>query len=348
MNQVQESGTSPIAEILIVDDTPTNLRFLSAMLTESGYEVRKATSGRMALKSIDSQLPDLILLDIMMPQMNGYEVCHLLKASEATQDIPVIFLSALNEINDKVKAFKVGGVDYITKPFHVEEVLVRVENQLTIRRLQKKLQQQNEQLQAEIQERKHIEANLKIAYQKLQRLAHLDGLTHVANRRLFDQYLSQQWQQLMITQAPLSLILCDVDYFKLYNDTYGHQEGDECLKAVAQSIVQAVKMTLGEFAHSCLVARYGGEEFTVILPEISCDFAQKVAEAIRLEVLELQRVHQGSNISPYITLSLGIACLVPSENTQIETLILKADQALYQAKRQGRNRAVVLHFQELS
>lgn len=337
MNQSQQPAAEFTAEILIVDDTPINLRFLSVMLTESGYEVRKATNGQMALSSVKSQLPDLILLDIMMPKMNGYEVCHQLKNCKETQDIPVIFLSALEDITHKLQAFQAGGVDYITKPFQVEEVLMRVKNQLMIRQLQKDLQQKNLRLEAEIQERKRIEENLKIAYKKLKILADLDGLTQLANRRLFNHYLGEKWQELRKTQNPLSLILADVDYFKPYNDTYGHQEGDECLKAVAAAMVKAVNSTLGELAGACLVARYGGEEFTVILPNLGAGEAQTVAEAIRTAVINLERVHAQSPVASWVTISLGVASQIPGEESQPEHLILAADQALYYAKRQGRN-----------
>ncbi|WNZ27152.1 response regulator [Leptolyngbya sp. NK1-12] len=156
--------------ILVVDDTPNNLRLLSAMLTEQGYEVRRVISGQMALKTAAANPPDLILLDIKMPDMNGYEVCQHLKASERTREIPVIFISALDEVLDKVKAFAVGGIDYITKPFSEEEVFVRVENSLTIRKLQKQLQEQNERLKQEIAERQQIEVKLQYSEAKYRNL----------------------------------------------------------------------------------------------------------------------------------------------------------------------------------
>lgn len=158
-NQVQP----PKANILVVDDTPDNLRLLSAMLTQMGYEIRRVINGQTALKTAEAAPPDLILLDIMMPDMNGYEVCQRLKASSKTCDIPVIFISALDEVLDKVKAFAVGGVDYITKPFSEEEVFARVENNLTIRRLQKQLTEQNVRLQQEIRDRQKAESQLRLS-----------------------------------------------------------------------------------------------------------------------------------------------------------------------------------------
>ena len=169
MNSNQADVGKP--EILIVDDTPNNLRFLSTMLLEQGYEVRKSINGQMALRSVQSEPPNLILLDIRMPDMNGYEVCQKLKADEQTKDIPVIFLSALDDPMDKVMAFDVGGVDYITKPFQFEEVLARVKTHLTIRKLQKQLQDQNERLQQEIRKREQVEAELRQANERLQRFS---------------------------------------------------------------------------------------------------------------------------------------------------------------------------------
>lgn len=169
MNSNQANERQP--EILIVDDTPNNLRFLSTMLLEQEYEVRKAINGSMALKSVQLEPPDLILLDIRMPDMNGYEVCKQLKAEEQSKEIPVIFLSALDAPMDKVMAFDVGGVDYITKPFQFEEVLSRVKTHLTIRKLQKKLQEQNKRLQQEIRQREQVEAELREANERLQRFS---------------------------------------------------------------------------------------------------------------------------------------------------------------------------------
>jgi DNA-binding response OmpR family regulator len=183
--------------LLLVDDTPNNLRLLSAMLTDQGYDVRRVVNGQMALKTAQANPPDLILLDIKMPDMNGYEVCQHLKAIEQTQSIPVIFISALDEVLDKVKAFAVGGVDYITKPFSEEEVFARVENILTIRKLQQQLEIQNQQLQQKNIERQQLEVNLANSEAKYKHLFHnplvglfqirmSDGLFLAANQRLAD------------------------------------------------------------------------------------------------------------------------------------------------------------------
>ncbi|MBD2742813.1 PleD family two-component system response regulator [Coleofasciculus sp. FACHB-1120] len=335
-------------DILVVDDHPDNLRVLSAILSESGYQVRRAINGQLALKVTQNSPPALILLDILMPEMDGYAVCSLLKAHPQTAEIPVIFISALDDVFDKVKAFEVGGVDYITKPFQAAEVLARVKNQLIIRNLYLQLQkqaqkiaEQNASLQQEIQERKRAESALVEANLKLQRLASLDSLTGVANRRQFNESLNKEWQRMAREQFPLSLILGDIDYFKKYNDTYGHLAGDFCLQQVAQAISRAIRRPAD------ILARYGGEEFAVILPNTKAEGALKVAEAVRHEVLNLKIAHAQSAVNKYVTLSLGVFTLVPQYNSDPSTLIAAADKALYEAKEQGRNRSSFKTFESL-
>lgn len=324
--------------ILLVDDTPDNLRVLSSILTKHGYYLRKALNGEMAISAAHALIPDLILLDINMPAMNGYEVCRALKQSEKTRHIPIIFISVLDEVLDKVKAFQVGGIDYITKPFQLEEVIVRIENQLKIQRLQAELHEKNRVLEEknallmqEIAQRINAENALKQANYKLQQLACIDSLTQVSNRRKFDDYLQQEWSRLKRQNRPLSLILCDIDYFKAYNDTYGHPAGDECLKQVAQAICQAVKRP-GD-----LVARYGGEEFAAILPHTNDTGALSVARNIQREIQQLDIEHSASDVCDIVTISLGISTLIPTSEDSIHALILSADKALYQAKQSGRN-----------
>ena len=207
-------------EILIVDDNPINLDLLSGLLREHNYRVRAAINGRRALTAIRSCLPDLVMLDITMPEMDGYEVCRQIKADELTRDIPVIFISALDEVIDKVRAFEIGGVDYVTKPFQFGEVLVRIENQLKISRLQREMERKNLELQQSYMQ-------LERANRMLKALSYLDALTGIANRRHFDEALDQEWRRATRTAAPLSLVMIDIDFFKAFNDFYGHQGGDE-------------------------------------------------------------------------------------------------------------------------
>lgn len=325
---------SSIADIFIVDDHPNNLQVLSILLTTEGYRVRKATSGSLALKSIQIEPPDLILLDISMPDLDGYEVCRQLKQNPQTQDIPIIFLSAFSEIHEKVKAFQSGGLDYISKPFHPAEVLVRVQTHLHLRRLQQQLQQQNAQLEREVRDRRRAEAALAIANEELLQLASTDVLTQVANRRAFDERLRQEWQRLAREQQPLSLILIDIDFFKSYNDTYGHPAGDTCLCQVASMLQVAAKRPAD------LVARYGGEEFVILLPNTEELGATQVALEIQTGVRSLNLPHSGSLCSHQVTLSMGMACTVPQLDIHFSDLIARADRALYQAKHAGRDRII--------
>jgi diguanylate cyclase (GGDEF)-like protein len=321
--------------ILLVDDQPVNLRLLANLLVSRGYEVRAVTSGKMALTVVQTAKPDLILLDICMPGIDGYEVCQTLKADPHTQDIPVIFVSALNEVFDKVRAFEVGGVDYITKPFHLAEVLARVETHLTLKRLQQQLREQNKRLQREVRDRLAAEAALQTANQELERLASLDGLTKVANRRGFDHRLEIEWRRLSREKSSLALVLCDVDHFKLYNDHYGHQAGDICLQKIAQAIEQCTRRSAD------LVARYGGEEFVVVLPNTDLEGAQHIASSIQHRIASLQIPHAQHSSSPFVTVSMGVAAIYPTPDRHSSELVAAADQALYTAKHQGRDRYCV-------
>ena len=571
--------------ILIVDDQSENIQIITRMLCDRGYKLRKAINGEMALTSAFSKPPNLILLDIVMPGMDGYEVCKRLKENPTTSEIPIIFISALDEAFNKVKAFEMGGVDYITKPFQFQEVLVRIQLQLRLQHQKQQLEEQNQKLRQEITKREQVETHLRLfdqaisacrngviitdatqsdnpiiyvnrsfekisgysaaevlgkncrflqgedrdqpnldiirnalkndedcsvilrnyrkdgtlfwnevslspvvdesgnvthyigiqtditerkkieealqkseekfasafraspdpmvistleegrylevnesfcrlmgyrreevidqtvedlqiwanpqdrlikikalkeagfiynqesefstktgeiktilisaelievehqtciltvakditerrriwaaleaANRKLRHLAHVDGLTQIANRRHFDETLEQEWSRATRERQPISLILCDVDYFKAYNDYYGHQRGDECLIQVAQGMNQVVRRSTD------LVARYGGEEFVVILPNTNVEGAMQVAQLIRDRIRQLKIPHAKSDVSQYITLSLGISSVIPSYIITSDSLINAADSALYQAKQQGRDRIII-------
>lgn len=336
------------AEIVVIDDNPANLRLLVELLSEQGYRVRPARDGTTAIEAIKASLPDLILLDILMPQLDGYEICQKLKADPQTQEIPIIFLSAFNDGLDKAKAFAIGGADYITKPFEIEEVLARIANQLSLRSLHQQLKWQNEKLRQEICIRQEIEQELRKSQDaleqanlQLENLATTDSLTQIANRRQFDRCLEEEWFRLKREKLPLSLVFCDVDYFKQYNDSYGHLAGDRCLKVIARAIDFQVRR------QGDLLARYGGEEFAVILPNTDCLGAIQVAESMRAIVQQMQITHARSRASNFVTISLGVSSIVPTEALSAQHLIATADTALYQAKEKGRNRVEFLQLSRL-
>lgn len=318
-------------DVLIVDDTPENLTVLREILTEQDYHVRPAISGDLALKAIQAENPDLVLLDIMMPGMDGFEVCRKMKKHPDTKEIPVIFISALSETEDKVAGFAAGGVDYITKPFQKAEVLARVRTHLTLSKLQEKTKLQNKLLQKEIEDRKVAERALEKANNDLEKLACLDGLTGVANRRHFDITLEREWKRLSRSSEPLSLILCDIDYFKKYNDDFGHIEGDKCLQKVSLAISSVIRRPAD------LAARYGGEEFAVLIPGADGPGAGVVAEEIRLAVLELEIPHPSSSVAPIVSVSIGAATMTPEHGIPSEKIVSAADKLLYTAKNKGRN-----------
>jgi diguanylate cyclase (GGDEF)-like protein len=309
--------------LLLIDDNPTNLRVATEHLRSNQFEILTARDGKTGIERARLAQPDLILLDVQMPGLDGFATCELLKRDPLTKHIPVLFMTAQTDIEAVVKGFAAGGVDYLAKPVQVAELLARVNTHLTISRLQR-------DLQAEIIERKQIEAALRKANHELQRLAVLDELTQVANRRRFDQYLQAQWSQPQ--QPALSLLFCDIDHFKQYNDGYGHQAGDHCLHLVAQTLSRVVGHVKD------LVARYGGEEFAAILPDTELNGAISVAEAIRSELHQLSLPHAYSAVSNVVTLSIGVASLAPSSQHQPADLIARADAALYRAKDGGRNR----------
>jgi len=320
-----ESGT-----ILIVDDNPENLQVLFHTLCQGDYRVIAAEDGTDALVRLARQPVDLILLDILMPGMNGYELYQRLRVDPAGAGIPVIFLSALADREAVIRGLHLGAADYITKPFHPEEVLLRVAKHLQLRRLQRELEAHNHALEREIDERRQVEAKLAAALETMERLAQQDGLTGLANRRYLDEYLMQEWQRLRREEASLALILADVDYFKRYNDGLGHQAGDDALRAVAGALQEVLRRPAD------LAARYGGEEFALVLPGTGLEGALVVAGAVREAVAALALPHPASDW-PHISLSLGVAARVPGGADPAQ-LLQAADVALYRAKAAGRNR----------
>lgn len=295
--------TLPRARLLIVDDEPINIRMLDAMLRDD-YDISAATSGEQALKRAFTTPPDLILLDIQMPTMDGYEVCRRLKDNEHTRDIPIIFVTAKTDTAEEIHGLELGAVDYITKPFHPLIVRIRLKNHL-------ELKQQRD---------------------LLNRLSSLDGLTGIANRRFFDRFLAQEWSRAIRSDDEISLIMIDVDHFKNFNDNYGHIAGDDCLKAISRALTEVISRSTD------LVARYGGEEFVCVLSSTGQEGASNVAEKLRASVEALVIPHAYSNTSPVVTISVGGATAKPGlTNLLPADLLVAADQQLYLAKNAGRN-----------
>ena len=338
--QSQEESLADKEKVLVIDDSSDNLELLSYILTFKGYEVVTSDRGQKALEIARANPPDIILLDIGMPEMDGYEICQRLRSGENTKDIPIIFVSAWNQGNNKTRAFRYGGNDYITKPYQTEEVIARVENQLQIQRLKTELENKNQRLSQELYRQKNQEQQLLKINQKLGQLVNIDSLTQLANRHRFDEFLTREWYRRRRDNSSLSLILCDIDYFKLYNDRFGHIAGDECLKQVAEVISQGVKRPAD------LAARYGGEEFAIILPQTPAQNALKVAERIRLNVKKLELPHPSSLIDNCVSLSLGVSCIAPNSKSTEQQLLSTADEALYEAKKRGRDRAILKVVEE--
>ena len=324
------------SDILIVDDEPNNLSVLKNILAECGARVRPALSGELALKAMRSRCPDIILLDVLMPKgMNGFEVCEIIKCDGSLRHVPVLFISALTDTADKLRAFQAGGQDYIDKPFQAEEVLARVESHLKLLRMRKRLEEQNEQLRVEIEGRKKAQQALAVANSELEMLANLDGLTKVANRRVFDSALDREWRRAKRQGISIALALCDIDYFKRFNDAYGHQAGDDCLRRIAETIQNVLKR------QSDLLARYGGEEFALILPDTNIDGGGHIAREMVRAVADAAVPHRDSDAAEMVTISVGVAAVRPSPDIAPSDLLARADAALYRAKNKGRNQVEV-------
>lgn len=308
------------SEILIVDDTLENLRLLSSMLSIQGYSVRKATGGEMALNSVNSLLPDLILLDILMPDLNGYEVCVQLKRNSQTANIPIIFLSALDDPLDKVQAFDVGGVDYLTKPFQVEEVLARVHNQLLLKSAQDKILALNNQLQEWVVEQNH---KLNIASTHLLEISHSDSLTNIPNRASFLKRLEQSLFLAKMDKSYKFAVLCiDCDHFREVNYFYGYYVGDELLKQLAVKLQEIINP-------DDMLARLGGDQFAILLSKVTEEDQVNLLEEKVLACFGHSFEIQDHEIT--ISASIGIGYGQADDDTS-EISLKNAEIAMQQAR----------------
>ncbi|HCY86385.1 MAG TPA: diguanylate cyclase response regulator [Desulfobacteraceae bacterium] len=292
------------SKILIVDDATENIDILYSLL-KTDYRVSAAKSGVAGLKMAIQHQPDVILLDIMMPEMDGYEVCRIIKETEETKNIPVIFVTAKTQAMDEARAFSLGAVDYITKPFVPIVVKARVKTHIALKR-------KNDMLEE---------------------LVSLDGLTNIFNRRKFDGQLVREWRKAQRQTESLSVIFIDIDHFKHFNDTYGHACGDECLQQVAAGLATRLKRP------EDFIARYGGEEFVIILPRTDLEGVTHIGESLIETVWALGVPHETSETADVVTISAGAATTVPTPSTGSPIELVKyADKMLYESKKNGRNR----------
>ncbi|HYW19573.1 MAG TPA: PleD family two-component system response regulator [Nodularia sp. (in: cyanobacteria)] len=341
------SGISPFSSskqpplILVADDNKVIRLLLREAMEKEGYRVVEAADGKQCLLAYETFQPDIVLLDAIMPIMDGFTCCKQLRQiarnnlmtalekldtesplgntviSNLWERTPILMITSLQDQESVDRAFDVGAIDYLTKPIHWAVLRQR------LRRLLQQAQ---------------VYKQLEAANQALQHLAYIDGLTGLANRRRFDDYLNTQWINSAQQQSPLSMILCDIDFFKFYNDEYGHPAGDICIQEVGNILNNQAEK------NQVLVARYGGEEFAVIMPYTDSATAFEVATIMKASVINLQIAHSGSTISEYVTLSMGVVTIIPTWESSAADLVMAADQALYQAKKEGRNRIVQNSF----
>lgn len=299
----QSHKREPLAKVLVIDDELTNLRLMGDLLSPH-YEVLIARNVVEAREVLQEQQPDILLLDVMMPEIDGFSFCRELKANNDTRHLPVIFVTALHDEVDELKGFKLGAVDFIHKPISAPILLARIYTHLELKRRTDMLEQ----------------------------YALIDALTGVGNRRAYDLALTSEWHREQRKGSNLSMLVVDIDQFKLYNDYFGHGEGDDCL----QRVVGALKNLVVRAADH--LVRYGGEEFVVLLPDTSLSGAVKLAEKMLIQIRALNIPHAPDAYQDRVTVSIGVACLYPDNTQSPETLFILADKQLYKAKQTGRNR----------
>ena len=313
--------TTDALKILVADDDSFLREMLSAILESAGYIVETASNGIEVLELYHRKVHfDLILSDMNMPEMNGLEIIKEIRGND--NNIPIIILTGNNEISVAIDALKSGANDYLLKDENIQDViLISIDKVMENYRLKK----QNVKLLQDL-ERKNKELN---------KMAFVDGLTGIPNRRYFEDNLKSEWDKAVKNSLPLSLIILDIDFFKLYNDTYGHQQGDACLKLVAQRLNESASLS------NNIVARYGGEEFVAVLPGLDKESAGAIADKMIADIALLNLPHKSSSVSEIITVSLGVGCLLPVDSMKSAGLVEIADRELYKAKKNGRNRICI-------
>lgn len=310
--------------ILIVDDDRSMRLLLRLAMEGEGYNVLEAKDGEQCLAEFAQHRPQMVLLDAVMPGIDGFACCQQLRQLPEAQDVPVLIITVLDDSVSVDHAFESGATDYVTKPIHWPVLCQRVRRLL-------KAYWGTMQLQTQIERERALTLQLEAANQELTRLATSDGLTGLANRRYFDEVLDREWRRAIRDRLPFSLLLCDVDYFKAYNDTYGHLMGDHCLKSVATILAQSVKRS------SDVVARYGGEEFAIIMPNTPIAGSRQIADTIQQQLAQAAIPHASSCVSSAVTVSIGLLCVVPKLGYTTTAALTEVDRMLYRAKAAGRN-----------
>ena len=313
----------------MIDDQMMVIEAVRRMLeTEKDVDFHYCTDPTKAIETAIRIQPTVILLDLVMPEIDGMTLVRFFRSNKKTEDIPVIVLSTIEAAIDKSAAFSAGASDYIVKLPDKIELIARV---LSHSRSYSNRKERDEAFE----ELRQVKAELEESNSTLQLLSCLDGLTGIANRRRFDEFMIKEWKRSNREQSTISLILIDIDYFKAYNDNYGHQKGDDALKSVAKMLNEGLNRPAD------LLARYGGEEFVMVLPETTLGGATKLAERLTKNIYNAHTPHEYSEAAKFITVSMGVACCEPDKRyNSVETLIESADKALYQAKEQGRNQVV--------
>ncbi|MBI5658892.1 MAG: diguanylate cyclase [Nitrosomonadales bacterium] len=308
-------------KVLVVEDSKVTMKALSNYLERMGIrQPLTAGTGQAALDIFRRNRPDIVLLDAILPDIDGFDIAKQMRAAEKGDEwSAIIFLTSMAKDEDLAHGIAVGGDDYLMKP--ISEVVLKAK----MRAMHRLVDMQRSLVS--------VTQKLNTANRELQRLATTDGLTGIANRRMFDELARREWRRCMRIKQPMSLVMVDVDHFKAYNDTYGHQAGDDCLKAVAAQVARAAPRA------SDLAARYGGEEFVLVLGDTTLDGACWVANNIRQHVDDLGIPHTASQ-SRHVTISCGVASMTPYDGLPLEALLNAADSAMYRAKAQGRNAVV--------
>lgn len=327
--------------ILIVDDRHENLVSLEALLESPELNIVQAASGNEALSLVLEHDFALVLLDVQMPEMDGYETAKLMRGIKKCKSVPIIFLTAIsNERGHLFRGYEAGAVDVMFKPIEPDILKSKVTFFLELYHQRKLIDQQALELKLKVEELLLVKQELEKSNRILEDISSIDGLTDIPNRRRFDGFIDHEWKRAVRRGTPLSIIMMDIDYFKAYNDRYGHQAGDECLRQFGQVLKDTVKRS-GD-----IVARYGGEEFVAALVDTEIKDAIVVAEKIRLNWAALNIPHASSPLGERVTVSIGVAAEVSSRYSSFAALIAMADKALYQAKQEGRNKIKIIEIEE--